>query len=184
MLLALASTLIFSNVEAKEKNHKQVVHKHSRESVELSSLQKHNLSIAFNIAKSDGHKNPYLLPGLIMVESTAGAGQKFRSARHKPRRDQSVGIAQIIASTARSVVAHHPELKKHIGNRGLAYDLANNDVFNIHIASAYLSDLSKNTHSEAALIAAYNTGHIVRRPEKMAYVRKVQKNINKMRREL
>lgn len=183
-MLFLAATFTVSNVEAKEEKHKKIVQKHVEEHVELTLKQKQLLTTAYHQAKEDGLINPFVLPGILMVESKAGAGKKFRTARHKPHYDQSVGIAQIIASTARGVLKKHPEVKAKMGNKGLDYELANNDHFNIAIASSYLQDLSEITHSEAQLIAAYNTGRVVKRPERMGYVKKVQSNIVRVKKEL
>ena len=185
-LLFVATTLTVSNVDASDKKqkHAKIVQKHSQESAGLTLDQKQILTSAITMAKKDGHKNPYILPGIIMVESKAGTAKKFRTARHKPSYDQSVGLVQIIASTAKGVVNRHPELKKQLSNKGLAYDLANNDKFNMSVASSYLSDLSEFAHTEDQLIAAYNTGHLVKRPEKMKYVKLVQTHVARIKKEL
>ena len=181
IMLFLATSLTVSSVEAKEDKSKKKVH--HDQSIELTSKQKQLLTTALNTAKRDGHKNPYLLPGIIMVESKAGTALRFRTAKHKPARDQSVGIAQIIASTAKGVIKRHPEVKQTMGNKGLEYELAHNDLFNINIASNYLNDLAEITHSDAQLLGAYNTGYVVKQPERMHYVKKVQKEILKLKRE-
>ena len=181
IMLFLATSLTVSSVEAKEDTLKKKV-KHDQ-SIELSSKQKQLLTTALDTAREDGHKNPFILPGIIMVESKAGTAKKFRTAKHKPSYDKSVGLAQIIASTARGVMKRHPEVKSAMKSKDLDYELANNDRFNIVIASKYLNDLSEFTHGEAQLIAAYNTGHVVKRPERMSYVKLVQKNISLVKRE-
>jgi soluble lytic murein transglycosylase-like protein len=182
-MLFLAATITVSTVEAKE-THRKIVQKHVKLHEELTLSQKQILTSAFNTAKKEGNYNPLILPGIIFVESTAKGGPKVRSTKHKPVYDKSVGLAQIIAGTAESVIKDHPELKRHMKSKNLAHELAYNDTFNIMVANSYLSDLSQFTHSDAQLIAAYNTGHIVKKPERMGYVKKVQKSVSRMRKEL
>lgn len=174
MLVVLASTLTVSNVEAAQKQKR----------VENFSLhQKHILTTAYNLAKEDGLKNPYILSGILLVESNAGKGKKFRTSKHKPLYDKSVGIAQILPSTAKMILKRYPNLRNKMNNKGLNSNLANNDSFNISLASKYLVELSKKNHSDAQLIAAYNLGHSIKKPEKMFYVKKVQSQIRNIQNE-
>jgi hypothetical protein len=184
----LAVILTVSNVEANAREHNRVDQKHAQERVDLTLKQKQLLTSALETAKKDGHKDPYLLPGLIMHESTAGTAEKFRTARHKPSYDQSVGVAQILPGTASGVLKRHPDLKGLMKSKNVASELANNDKFNVAIASNYLNDLVKGDPrigmSNAYIVAAYNTGHFVKKPEKMKYVKLVQKSTSFVRKSL
>jgi hypothetical protein len=143
----------------------------------FSSSQKAILRTAYSTAQQEGLKNPVILPGIILHESGAGTAKKFRTSKHKAAHDQTVGLGQIKTGTAKAVIARHPEIKQHMHSKDVQHELAYNDKFNIYVAALYLKDLQDDAHSDNQLIAAYNLGHVPKKPEKMGYVKLVNRSI-------
>lgn len=143
----------------------------------FNSNQKAILRTAYSTAKQEGLKNPVILPGIILHESGAGTAAKFRTSKHKAAHDQTVGLGQIKTGTAKAVLSKHPEIKQYMRSRDIQHELAYNDLFNIYVAALYLKDLQEDAHSDNQLIAAYNLGHVPKKPEKMGYVKLVNKSI-------
>ena len=133
----------------------------------LSSRQTKVLSMAYDIAKKDGHKYPQLLQGIVLQESNAGdlasykvAGQEFGL---KPN-ERYYGVSQIKLVAAKEVLHRYPGLhsdfKFHTkSDEEIIAKLIENDEFNINIASKYLlvlKDMGYDTIKQLAL--AYNQG--------------------------
>lgn len=126
------------------------------------------LSLAYEIAKQDGHKHPQLLQGIILQESQAGehasyrvAGQEFGLAPNK----RYYGIAQIKLAAARDVLDRYPSISKQFDLPENAADeeviakLIENDEFNLSIASKYLLILRSYGYDTIKQLAlAYNQG--------------------------
>lgn len=173
MLLSLTTSVeAKQHIKKVKSNHQQI----SEKKEILTNKQKEILKVALNTAKKDGLRNPKILPGIIMHESKAGNAKNFRTSRHKPSYDQTVGLGQIKASTAKSVLEENPDLKAKMKSSNIKSELANNDLFNIAIASRYLKYLSKHSKSDSHLIAAYNLGNSygIKNPDKLPYVRSVR----------
>lgn len=179
VLLLLLS--VFNGVEAKQKSSKKVKSTHI---TALSNDQRKILTSAYTVAKNDGLKNPKILPGILMQESAAGSAKNFRTSKHKPAFDQTVGLGQIKLSTAKSILKENPDLKSKMKSGDLKRELAHNDSFNISIASRYLKDLSKSVHTDSHLIAAYNLGlggaQHLKNPDKLQYVRNVKNHMSRI----
>jgi hypothetical protein len=167
--------------------HKIVKHtgesrKHTAHSAkQLSDQQTDVLKMAYLVAKKDGLRNPAILTGIIMQESKAGTADKFRTARHKRQVDQSVGLAQIKASTAKGVLAENPDLRTtfKVADANIKQKLATDDKFNVAIASRYLKSLYHIKNDDMWVIAAYNRGpgNVGKAPWKLPYVRLVYNHI-------
>lgn len=158
-----------------------------RNAKQLSEDQQSILKRAYKVAKKDGLNNPAILPGIIMQESRAGDANKFRTSRHKSRKDQSVGVSQLLASTAKSVINEYPELKQEfkVSDKITEVDihrrLATDDNFSIAIASKYLKTLYHIKNDDTWVAAAYNRGpaKVPKTPWKLEYVRLVFAHIQK-----
>lgn len=185
--IALLGLMItFSEPASAKRVHHQHVVKHTGESrkhtahsaKQLSDQQTDVLKMAYSVAKKDGLRNPAILTGIIMQESKAGTADRFRTASHKRRVDQSVGLAQIKADTAKGVLAENPDLKTtfNVSNgSNIKQKLATDDKFNVAIASRYLRSLYKIRNDDTWVIAAYNRGpgNVGKTPWKIPYVRLV-----------
>lgn len=149
----------------------------------LSDYQRNILNTAYTIAKRDGIKKPEILSGIILQESKAGLAPKFRTSKHKSAKDQTVGLSQLKDSTARAILKQFPELKTQykINEDKLHEALANNDEFNIAIASKYIKMLYDQFKSDDMVIAAFNMGPAgvkkVDKPWKLEYVKYVRNHI-------
>lgn len=159
--------------------------KSSHKNEPLSVNQKNIITLAYNTAKEDGLRQPEVLAGIIFQESKAGGAAKFRTSKHKKACDQTVGLGQIKTGTARSMLKRFPELKQKFGipDSQITNALANNDKFNVAVASKYLVYLSTMYRGDA-LIASYNMGEggvkKLRNPSKLHYVRMVNKHIDSL----
>jgi hypothetical protein len=133
----------------------------------LTARQAEVLSLAYSIAKKDGHKQPQLLQGIVMQESHAGqlgqykvAGQEFGLRIN----ERYYGVAQIKLGATRDVLSRYPHLLKQFNfqtntDEEVIAKLIENDAFNLTIASKYLLILQRygfDTIRELAL--AYNQG--------------------------
>lgn len=133
----------------------------------LSKRQSELLSMAYDIAKKDGHAQPQVLQGILMQETKAGdyhtykvAGQEFGLRTN----ERYYGVAQIKLAATRDVLGKFPALKKEFNfhtntDEEVIAKLIENDKFNITIASKYLLVLKAqgyDTIKELAL--AYNQG--------------------------
>jgi hypothetical protein len=156
---------------------------HAKNDTSLSEHQRHILKLAVIRAKKDGLKKPEVLAGIILQESKAGEAAKFRTAKHKSKKDQSLGLGQVKVSTAKAVLKQYPELKAEFPNakQDLGYALANNDQFNTAVASKYVKMMCDIKCQDAFVLAAYNGGPgyatKIKNLEKLAYVRNVRNHI-------
>ena len=114
---------------------------------DLSQKQMSNVKAAKQIAESDGHSTPSILPAIILKESNAG---------ERKQNGPNLGIAQITLQTALAVLSVHPELGNFSSNVVLKHKLLNDDIFNMKVASKYLMLVKRN--SIAGTITAYNLG--------------------------
>ena len=148
-----------------------------RHATQLSEDQQRILKHAYLVAKQDGLKNPAILSGIIMQESKAGEAEKFRTSRHKKSADQSVGVAQLLDSTAKGVLKEYPELRAEfkVADRDIHRRLATDDNFNIAIASKYLKSLYHIRNDDTWVVGAYNRGpgNVGKAPWKLGYVKLV-----------
>lgn len=156
----------------------------------LSDKQAHLLSLAYDIAKKDGHKNPQVLQGIILQETHAGelksykvAGQEFGL---RPN-ERYYGVAQIKLSATRDVLEQFPNLKRQFGfhtnaDEEIIANLILNDAFNLSVASKYLKVLKiRYKVSDAELVAAYNQGPGGRGNENgQKYARLVSNHISRL----
>jgi len=168
---------IIENIRNNKKQQPLTIQSSSEKDEHFNTTQKAILRTAFTTAKQEGLKNPIILPGIILHESGAGTAKKFRTSKHKAAHDQTVGLGQIKTGTAKAIISRHPELKQHMHSKDVQHELAYNDKFNIYVAALYLKDLQEDAHSDNQLIAAYNLGHVPKKPEKMGYVKLVNKSI-------
>ena len=128
----------------------------------LSTNQHKLMSIAYDIAKQDGHKNPEIIQALLLQETHAGAMKSFRVAN--PGKDAYFGLLQIKVGAARDVLKKHPHLWEKYdfhtkSDDEIKANLILNDYFNLEIGSKYLL-LLKNQYgfSGRRLMNAYNRG--------------------------
>lgn len=203
LTLVVAMTLSFISMSASAKKVHHTYHAHkgnhntfdngkkvhladsgkSSKNEPLSKHQRDILSLAYATGKKDGLKKPEILAGIIYQESKAGTAAKFRTAAHKGANDQTVGLGQIKVKTAKGVLKRFPKLKERFGisDKNIAKNLANNDEFNIAVASKYLVMICENKCSSDFLTAAYNKGEggasKLRAPGKLPYVKLVNKHI-------
>lgn len=125
------------------------------------------LTMAYDIAKKDGHKQPQLLQGIILQESLAGEAKSYKVAGQEFGLKTNLryyGIAQIKLAAAQDVLNAYPNVKRDFDmktntDEEIIAKLIENDKFNLSIASKYLLILKKygyNTIDQLAL--AYNQG--------------------------
>jgi hypothetical protein len=172
---------IIENIRNKKQPLLTTIQSSSGKDETFNTTQKAILKTAFTTAKQEGLKNPIILSGIILHESGAGTAEKFRTSKHKAAHDQTVGLGQIKTGTAKAVIARHPEIKQHMHSKDVQHELAYNDLFNIYVAALYLKDLQEDAHSDDQLIAAYNLGHVPKKPEKMGYVKLVNSSISSIK---
>lgn len=112
---------------------------------------------AYNIAKEDGHKDPSILQGIVMVETGAGTGKMISPSG-------SIGVSQILIGTAKYVLLKFPTLSSKYFPTGftkseLYNKLLQDHNFNMRVASKYLLLMGKENHLAGdRLILAYNRG--------------------------
>jgi hypothetical protein len=159
----------------------------------LTNKQSELLHMAYDIAKSDGHKYPQLLQGILLQESRAGnlasykvAGQEFGLKTN----ERYYGVTQIKLAAARDVLGRYPSMKSEFKfqsntDEEVIAKLIENDRFNLSIASKYLIVLKAagyNTVSQLAL--AYNqgaTGAKGKDPDSNPYSRGVLNHISSLK---
>lgn len=133
----------------------------------LTDRQAYLLSMAYQIAKEDGHKHPQLLQGIILQESWAGAHHAYKVAGHefglRPN-ERYYGVAQIKLAAAKDVLARYPSMRKEFGfhttmDEEIIAKLIENDRFNLTVASRYLLILKSYGYDTIRQLAlAYNQG--------------------------
>lgn len=133
----------------------------------ITSRQAEILSLAYSIAKKDGHKQPQILQGIVLQESGAGqlkiykvAGQEFGLKSN----ERYYGVAQIKLAAARDVLNAYPSLMKQFNfhtstDEEVIAKLIENDAFNLAVASKYLLILQRYGYDTIRQLAlAYNQG--------------------------
>lgn len=134
---------------------------------ELTREQAEVLSLAYSIAKKDGHKFPQLLQGIVMQESNAGAARSYKVAGQEfglKTNERYYGVSQIKLVAAKEVLSRYPELRKDFNfhtkeDEEIVAKLIEDNRFNISVASKYLlvlKSLGYDTIKHLAL--AYNQG--------------------------
>lgn len=129
---------------------------------DLTLDQRKILSLAYDIAKEDGHKHPEMVQQILLQETHAGGLKKFKVAGNKG--DEYFGLGQIKLGAARDVMAAYPELwnayEFHTRTDDeLKANLILNPVFNIRVTSKYLKLLhDRYGLSGRTLMNAYNRG--------------------------
>ncbi len=132
-----------------------------------TSRQARMLSLAYEIAKKDGHQHPQLLQGIILQESKAGGMARYRVAGQEfglGPNQRYYGVGQIKLAAARDVLVRYPEMWEEFDfhtstDEEVIAKLIENDAFNISVASKYLLILRGygfTTPQELAI--AYNRG--------------------------
>lgn len=134
---------------------------------DLNKRQLTLLSMAYDIAKRDGHTHPQLLQGIILQESHAGnltsykvAGQEFGLKTN----ERYYGVAQIKLVAAKDAMARFPSLRSEFGfqsntDEEIIAKLIENDKFNLSVASKYLLVLKTYGYNSVRELAlAYNQG--------------------------
>ena len=133
----------------------------------LSHHQAELLSMAYDIAKKDGHEQPQLLQGIILQESKAGDMSSYKVAGQEMGLKTNMryyGVAQIKLAAARDVLAKWPDLISQFEfhtntDEEIIAKLIENDRFNLAIASKYLLIMKSYGYSTIKQLAtAYNQG--------------------------
>jgi hypothetical protein len=160
----------------------------------LSETQVRILTLAYQIAKQDGHKYPYLLQGIVLQETNAGEVKKYKVAGHEHGlhpNNRYYGVAQIKLKAARDVLASYPSLISRFNfhtntDEEVIAKLIENEAFNLEVASKYLLIMKRYgfiTPREMAL--AYNQGPGGAKnqdPETFYYPNGVMKHIQSLKR--
>jgi hypothetical protein len=133
----------------------------------LSDRQAKLLSMAYQIAKEDGHRYPQILQGIILQETHAGelrhykvAGQEFGLKTN----ERYYGVGQIKLSVAKDVLKRYPQLKDKFNfntemDEEIIAKLIEDDRFNLTVASKYLLILRDHGYDTIKQLAlAYNQG--------------------------
>lgn len=133
----------------------------------FSSRQIEILTLAYHIAKKDGHADPAIVQGIIMQETLAGeypryavAGQEFGL---KPFL-RYYGLGQIKLAAAKDVLKQYPQMYREYSFHTQTDDeilakLIENDRFNIAVTSKYILILKRYGYTtNAQLATAYNMG--------------------------
>ena len=127
----------------------------------LSPKQYEMLNFAYDVAKSDGFKEPKYLEGIIMQETKAGTMNSFRvSGLSNSVGNRYFGVGQIKLAAAKAVMSRYPEMWKYLDTRTdeeLQARLIVDDRFNIRVASKYALIMGINADAGRA-ITAYNVG--------------------------
>lgn len=133
----------------------------------LTRSQSELLDIAYRTAKSDGHRHPELLQGILLQETLAGALASYKVAGQEAGlrvNQRYYGVMQIKLSAARDVLKKYPDLWDQFEfqtrtDEEVIAQLIENDVFNIAVASKYCLILQQSGYRTAGAIAvAYNKG--------------------------
>lgn len=127
----------------------------------LTQKQFEMLNFAYEVAQSDGFKEPKYLQGIIMQESKAGSMNSFRVAGlTNAIGNRYFGIGQIKLQAAKAVMSRFPEMWKFLDTRTdeeLQARLIVDDHFNVRVASKYAIIMGINENPTKA-ITAYNLG--------------------------
>lgn len=127
----------------------------------LTKKQFEMLNFAYDVAKSDGFKEPKFLQGIIMQESKAGSMNSFRVAGlTNAVGNRYFGIGQIKLAAAKAVMNRFPDMWKHLDTKTdeeLQARLIIDDHFNVRVASKYALIMGINENPSKA-ITAYNVG--------------------------
>lgn len=133
----------------------------------LTDRQAQVLSLAYNIAKNDGHKDPKLLQAIVYQESKAGQHAAYKVAGQAyglTTNNRYYGLSQIKLSAAKDVLKRWPSLKRDFNfqtdtDEEIIAKLIENDKFNLSIASKYLILMSQYGYSSIREVAlAFNQG--------------------------
>lgn len=160
---------------------------------DLSPHQAQLLTMAYEIAKEDGHKQPQLLQGILLQETKAGkmasykvAGQEFGLKTN----ERYYGLFQIKLAAAKDAMKAYPEIRKEFNfqtntDEEIIAKLIENERFNTSIASKYLLVLKKAGYDTIAqLSAAFNQGAGGARdvdPSTFHYSQGVMRHIQKLK---
>ncbi len=171
--LAAASTINYT-VLAKKPNSIIVAQNEDRSAklsvrlpTDISPDQARILSMAYSIAKKDGHANPQLLQGIVMQETLAGAYKTYKVAGQEfglRTNERYYGISQIKLVAAKDVLNRYPELRKEFNfhtkeDEEIVAKLIEDDRFNLSVASKYLLVLKSFGYDTIKQLAlAYNQG--------------------------
>ena len=118
----------------------------------LTDRQAQVLSLAYNIAKVDGHKDPKLLQAIVYQESKAGQFPSYKVAGQSyglTTNNRYYGLSQIKLSAAKDVLKRWPEMKGEFKfqtdtDEEIIAKLIENDKFNLSVASKYLLLMSSS----------------------------------------
>lgn len=133
----------------------------------LSPRQTELLSLAYTIAKNDGHKYPQLLQGIILQETHAGELRKYKVAGQEfglKANERYYGVGQIKLAAAQDVLKRYPNLKQEFkfqttADEEIIAKLIENDRFNLAVASKYLLIMKSYGYDTVKQLAlAYNQG--------------------------
>ena len=126
----------------------------------LTKKQFEMLNFAYDVAKSDGYKEPKYLQGIIMQESRAGMGNFRVAGLTNAVGNRYFGIMQLKLAAAWDVMKLYPELWVGFDTKTdeeLQARLIIDDKFNIRVGSKYLLLRGINKDPTFA-ISAYNQG--------------------------
>ena len=133
----------------------------------LSPHQAQLLTMAYEIAKEDGHKQPQLLQGILLQETKAGAMNTYKVAGQEyglKTNERYYGIFQIKLAAAKEVLSKYPVVWKEFHfqthtDEEIIAKLIENEKFSTSIASKYLLILKQYGYNTIEqLSAAYNQG--------------------------
>lgn len=133
----------------------------------LSQRQAELLSMAYQIAKEDGHRYPQVLQGIILQETHAGELRKYKVAGQEfglKTNERYYGVGQIKLSAAKDVLKRYPKLKEEFEfhttmDEEIIAKLIEDDRFNLSVASKYLLILRAYGYDTIKQLAlAYNQG--------------------------
>lgn len=133
----------------------------------LSQRQTELLSMAYQIAKEDGHRYPQVLQGIILQETHAGELRKYKVAGQEfglKTNERYYGVGQIKLSAAKDVLKRYPKLKEEFDfhtamDEEIIAKLIEDDRFNLSVASKYLLILRAYGYDTIKQLAlAYNQG--------------------------
>lgn len=133
----------------------------------ISGNQARILSVAYDIAKRDGHSQPQILQGIVLQETKAGGMSSYKVAGQEfglKTNERYYGLAQLKLSATKDVMSRYPELWKEFNfqtrmDEELIAKLIENDNFNLSVASKYLLILKASGYNTVRQMAlAYNQG--------------------------
>lgn len=158
-ILAQNGTAVISSMSSDNKNGSKPISIKLPDN--LTKKQFEMLNFAYDVAKSDGFKEPKYLQGIIMQESKAGSMNSFRVAGlTNSIGNRYFGIGQIKLQAAKAVMSRFPDMWKHLDTKTdeeLQARLIVDDKFNVRVASKYALIMGINENPSKAL-TAYNVG--------------------------